>query len=555
MATAALLVFLLLPAMIFMNLYAPRLRPLFEFIAALPFVVPAIALVAGLTALFTGPEWLIGTPFYLVIPYFFLALPYAYRALDVGIRALDLATITEAAQSLGADMWQIIRLVVLPNLRPALVGSLLLTLAVVIGEFTFANVLLFRTYGVFINEVGQHEATEGAALSVLSFLITWGSMLGVLVIGRGAGPSGRSEIAMATVQADDVSKSYGGREVLARLNLEMSDGELICLLGPSGCGKTTLLRIVAGFVTPDTGRVLVSGRDVTSLPASARRMGMVFQAYSLFPNMTALDNVRFGPRVAGRPRTEQLSRAAHLLDLVGLSAHSAKFPHQLSGGQQQRVALARALAVQPEVLLLDEPLSALDAKVRVQLREEIRRIQRETGVTTILVTHDQEEALSISDRVAVMNGGRLLQVAAPAVIYREPADGFVARFIGVGGVLSGVAEGAAVRLANGAILPAGAASRHAAGQRIEMFLRPEHVRLAPMNGHVPLGSLAADVQETTFLGSLTRVRLSMPDMPGHAGLWADLPSEQADEFRPGRKVTASWHEAAPRVMASEPGEA
>ena len=184
-ATAAALVFLLLPAMIFMNLYAPWLRPVFEFIAALPFVVPAIALVAGLSALFTGPEWLIGSPFYLVIPYFFLALPYAYRALDVGLLSLDLVTLTEAGQSLGGNMGQIIRLVVLPNLRSALVGSLLLTLAVVIGEFTFANVLLFRTYAVFINEIGQHEATEAAALSVVSFLITWAAMLGVLVVGRG----------------------------------------------------------------------------------------------------------------------------------------------------------------------------------------------------------------------------------------------------------------------------------------------------------------------------------------------------------------------------------
>ena len=187
-ATAALLIVLLMPAMIFMNLYAPRLRPLFEFIAALPFVVPAIALVAGLSALVTGPDWLIGSPFYLVIPYFFLALPFVYRGLDVGLRALDLTTLTEAGQSLGADLGQIIRLVVLPALRPALVGSLLLTLAVVIGEFTFANVLLFRTYAVFINEIGQHEATEAAALSVVSFLITWGAMLGVLVVGRGQAP-------------------------------------------------------------------------------------------------------------------------------------------------------------------------------------------------------------------------------------------------------------------------------------------------------------------------------------------------------------------------------
>ena len=185
LATIAAQLVLLLPAMIFMNLYAPRLRPVFEFIAALPFVVPAIALVAGLSALITGPDWLVGSPFYLVIPYFFLALPFAYRALDVGLRTLDLATLTEAGQSLGAGMGQIIRLVVLPNLRTALVGSTLLTLAVVMGEFTFANVLLFRTFAVMINQIGQHEATQAAALSVVSFLITWIAMLGVLLGGRG----------------------------------------------------------------------------------------------------------------------------------------------------------------------------------------------------------------------------------------------------------------------------------------------------------------------------------------------------------------------------------
>ncbi|MCW3474347.1 ABC transporter permease [Limobrevibacterium gyesilva] len=185
LATVAALLLLLVPAMIFMNLYAPGLRPLFEFIATLPFVVPAIALVAGLTALFTGPEWLIGTPFYLVIPYFFLALPFAYRSLDVGLRAIDLTTLTEAGQSLGAGMGQIIRMVILPSLRAALVGSTLLTLAVVMGEFTFANVLLFRTFAVYMNQMGQHEATAAAALAVVSFLITWAAMLGVLIAGRG----------------------------------------------------------------------------------------------------------------------------------------------------------------------------------------------------------------------------------------------------------------------------------------------------------------------------------------------------------------------------------
>ena len=300
---------------------------------------------------------------------------------------------------------------------------------------------------------------------------------------------------------------------------------------------------------PDRGRVLVGGRDVTALPASARRMGMVFQAYSLFPNMTALDNVRFGPRVAGRPKAEQMGRATQLLELVGLASQMQKFPHQLSGGQQQRVALARALAVQPEVLLLDEPLSALDAKVRVQLRDEIRRIQRETGITTILVTHDQEEALSISDRVAVMNGGRLLQVASPATIYRDPADAFVARFIGAAAVLPGIAAGDHVR-SGPLALPAQAARTLATGTAVELFLRPEHVRLEDIDGPAPPGAIVADVCESVFLGSLTRVRVSLPDLPDHAGLWADIASERAETMKPGRRVLASWDAAAPRIHAS-----
>ena len=355
---------------------------------------------------------------------------------------------------------------------------------------------------------------------------------------------------MATVEARGVEMSYSGRVVLAELDLTMAQGELVCLLGPSGCGKTTLLRIIAGFVTPNKGRVLIGGTDVTALPPSARRMGMVFQAYSLFPNMSALDNVRFGPRVAGRPKDEQISRAKELLDLVGLGQHMTKYPHQLSGGQQQRVALARALAVRPQVLLLDEPLSALDAKVRVQLRDEIRRIQRETGVTTVLVTHDQEEALSIADRVAVMNGGRLLQIATPAEIYREPADGFVARFIGAAAVFPGIARDGVVRV--GAVdMPANAAHAHASGSGVELFLRPEHVRVAMLNGHIPPGSVVAEVRDMTFLGSLTRVRMTLAEDPAGAGLWADLPSEEAEGFKPGSRVVASWAAAAPRVMSRD----
>ena len=349
---------------------------------------------------------------------------------------------------------------------------------------------------------------------------------------------------MAAIDIAGVSKSFAGRQVLAELDLQIANGELICLLGPSGCGKTTLLRILAGFIAADAGSIRVAGQDVTKLAASARRMGMVFQSYSLFPNMTVLDNVRFGPRVAGRPKAEQLARAGELLELVGLSSHAGKYPHQLSGGQQQRVALARALAMQPQVLLLDEPLSALDAKVRLQLREEIRRIQRETGVTTVLVTHDQEEALSIADRVAVMHDGRLLQIASPATIYRQPADGFVARFIGAGAVLDGITEPGGVRVGE-VLFPTNAATTVSAGSRVELFLRPEHVRVAADAGDGMKPTVAAEVREVTFLGAQTRLRMAVA---GDNALWADMASEQAEAFKPGDAVYASWELGAPRLM-------
>jgi putative spermidine/putrescine transport system ATP-binding protein len=356
---------------------------------------------------------------------------------------------------------------------------------------------------------------------------------------------GTPHIAMSGVSLTNIQKNYGTRMVLAGINMELAQGELVCLLGPSGCGKTTLLRILAGFETPSAGRIVLNGQDVTRLPPNKRRMGMVFQAYSLFPNMTALQNVRFGPRVRGAGNTaSQMAEAERLLAMVGLSAHVQKFPHQLSGGQQQRVALARALAVQPDILLLDEPLSALDAKVRVQLRSEIRRIQKETGITTVFVTHDQEEALSISDRVAVMNEGHVLQIAAPAAIYKEPANAFVARFIGAGGVLRGRSEGQGVR-AGSVLLPAEAAAALPLGTDVELFLRPEHVSLHDAQA---AGAVRAVVDEQVFFGSLTRIKLGLDDVP-QGEIWADVPSGLAGRFVPGAVVWASWAAALPRVLA------
>ena len=301
----------------------------------------------------------------------------------------------------------------------------------------------------------------------------------------------------AAVEFRGIRRSYGATHALAGLDLALHPGELLALLGPSGCGKTTALRLLAGFDRPTDGRVFIDGRDVTDVPASRRDTGMVFQAYSLFPTMTAADNVGFGLRMRKVGAAERRRRAAELLELVGLGDRGGSYPHQLSGGQQQRVALARALAVAPTVLLLDEPLSALDARVRVQLRDEIRRLQLAEGITTLFVTHDQSEALAIADRVAVLNAGRLEQVAPPQEVYASPATEFVAGFVGVVNRLAAVPDGPGrVRVLGASVALDGASSA------TEVIVRPEALTVGPeLDG----GGKPGTVVTRTFLGAVTRL--------------------------------------------------
>ena len=284
---------------------------------------------------------------------------------------------------------------------------------------------------------------------------------------------------MAYLELENLHRQFGSFQALKGIDISLGEGEFLSLLGPSGCGKTTALRLVAGFDRPNAGRILVEGKDLAGVGPNKRDMGMVFQAYSLFPNMTARQNVEFGLKIRGRDKADRAKRVNDLLELVGLGHAADRFPHQLSGGMQQRVALARALAIEPRVLLLDEPLSALDAKVRVQLREEIRRIQLELGITTLYVTHDQEEALAISDHVAVMYGGVIEQMGTPAEMYTAPKTPFVAEFIGTMNRLEAqIVDGAAGEVEHaGRRLRIDAARGRTNGERVLILIRPEALEL------------------------------------------------------------------------------
>ena len=331
----------------------------------------------------------------------------------------------------------------------------------------------------------------------------------------------------SAVQLEKLVRVFGQTRALDGFTLSIAPGEFVALLGPSGCGKTTALRVLAGFERLDAGRVVVDGQDLANVSAQKRDMGMVFQSYSLFPNMNALNNVAYGLRMRRQRSQQRRKKAEELLELVGLGDQATKYPHQMSGGQQQRVAVARALAIEPRVLLLDEPLSALDAKVRAELRDEIRALQLRLSITTVFVTHDQEEALSMADRVCVMSAGRIEQTATPAVLYARPATPFVAEFVGVSSRIPIERAGNEVVIF-GQHCQVRGVDDLGVSDAFDALLRPEDIAIEID----PAGK--GFVTHRSFLGATTRLVVQVGEIP----VRVDIRSETAAEIELGTHVTA-----------------
>ncbi len=350
----------------------------------------------------------------------------------------------------------------------------------------------------------------------------------------------------AEVRLESLVRTYGNVRALDGLSLTINPGEFMALLGPSGCGKTTALRVLAGFEILDGGRVVVDGVDLSDVNARKRDMGMVFQSYSLFPNMNALNNVAFGLRMRKQSGPVRRKKASELLEMVGLADQASKYPHQMSGGQQQRVALARALAIEPRVLLLDEPLSALDAIVRAELRDQIRSLQQRLAITTVFVTHDQEEVLSMADRVCVMSRGRIEQVAAPAELYERPATAFVAQFVGISSRVPVVVVGGELELFGQKCAVRRGESTSVSGPG-DALLRPEDVAVTVDPGGQGF------VTRKSFLGAMTRLVVQVGDINLRVDVRSDVGSEIDLGTRVALRVVARDVLVAPRRDGSPEG--
>jgi len=353
---------------------------------------------------------------------------------------------------------------------------------------------------------------------------------------------------MASLTLEKLTKRFGASLAVDGLDLAVREGELVALLGPSGCGKTTTLRMVAGFLPPTSGRVLFDREDVTDLPAYRRSTGMVFQSYALFPHMTAAQNVGFGLEMRGLGTVERAARVEEALKLVRLAHLGGRLPRELSGGQQQRVALARALVINPKLFLLDEPLSNLDAKLRAEVRIEIRALQQRLGLTTLLVTHDREEALTMADRLVVMEGGRVRQIGSPKELYDAPQDAFVADFVGRCNILTGKRESATHFRTEGGLL---LAVDRAPGERdnaTALALRPERISISPGATGETHGAVEGSVEAVTYLGAQTEYHVRIGKELFVVVRQTPGASEPLASVEPQDTVSLQWERTAPRLV-------
>lgn len=360
---------------------------------------------------------------------------------------------------------------------------------------------------------------------------------------------------MADIELLGVSKFFGSVRAVESLSLQVPEGQFLFLLGPSGCGKTTTLRMIAGFVKQDAGAIRIGGRDVSWIPPYGRDLGMVFQSYALFPHMTVAENVAFGLRMRRLPKDEIAKRIARALDMVQLSGLETRHPRELSGGQQQRVALARAIVIQPRALLLDEPLSNLDAKLRQQMRLELKSLQAKLGITTVFVTHDQEEALVMADRIAVMRAGRIEQLGTPTELYESPANRFVAHFIGESNFIRGVVaerlpgDRAVLRAGDSLTMRGRCHNSVQPGQRSVASIRPERLELRAPDEHGVQGI----VEQVVYLGALIRYQVVLPD---HQSCLAQTGNARGQKrFRAGDPVSVHWAEDDVFILLDQPSQA
>jgi putative spermidine/putrescine transport system ATP-binding protein len=540
----------------------------------LPLSVPGMAIGLGILLTWGGMTWFRHSWLFLLAGHTIFCLPFMVRAVTAVLRVVPLPVYEEAAATLGAGPLLLFRQIVVPVAAPGILSGALQVLTLSIGEFNISWMLqtpFTRTLPVGLADSYASMRIEIGSAYTVVFLVLIVPILALmqkipsLMAGMTAVNGKKSDTLMAqtpvvmksrTLLAEPVSisleqcaKTFGRTTVLQPFSLHMPAGRKVVLLGPSGCGKTTTLRLIAGLENPDPGgKVLLGDKDVTHVPVEKRRIGMMFQQYALFPHMNVEENVAYGLRVRKNPKGEIAETVNEMLEMVHLRHLARRGIHELSGGQRQRVALARALATKPRVLLLDEPLTALDALLRVSVREELDQLLTTLGITSVIVTHDQDEAMSLGDTIVVMKDGRIEQTGTPRDIYHNPATAFTAGFVGGSNRLEGFLDGDRLRLPGGAVIPASLLRKNAPGYtvpapgKVTVFFRPDQAKPAES---AP-GRMQGTVLTSHFLGERTRLVVQVGD---DVLVKLELPS--ADTVAPGDAVALDFAPASLMLFGEE----